>query len=125
MQKQFGAVRADQPGFEKELQNPPADTRIEIERAINKLELSATPVEQRLHLGNKRLQRKLPHGNIEGREAELAFVGTAARRLDIHDAMGQILVRVKRIRKRQIGRSGNTCGNDFLSRSVAREKPFT
>ena len=58
--------------FEEEVENRLADSQVQIERPIDKLELPDAAIEQRLHRRQKRFELRLPDGNFEGRQAELA-----------------------------------------------------
>src|ERR1019366_289991 len=86
---------------------------LEFECAIHELELLQTAIQQPLHRREKFIQRHLPHRNVERRQAELAGERTAARRLDIDDAMRNVGVRVKIIRQGESGKLRQV-GGDYL-----------
>ena len=59
-----------------------ADVEVQVERAVDELELPHAAREQRVHLGQERLERRRP-GGVERRQAELALERAAARRFDV------------------------------------------
>ena len=86
---------------------------VEIERAVNELELLHTAIEQALQLFEQGGQRNLPDGNVERRQAELARERTAARGLDVNDAMRDVVVGVKIVGQGDLGKFRQFGGNDF------------
>jgi len=80
---------------EKEFEDGLAPAGVEIERAVNELELFQSTDPKLLHLAEKFLQRRLPDGNVERRQAKLAGEWAAARRLDVNDAMRDVAVGVE------------------------------
>ena len=78
---------------------------VEIERAVNELELLQSAIQQLLHFAEEFVQRNLPHRNVERRQAELAGERAAARRLDINDAMRDVVISVKVVGQGYLRRS--------------------
>ena len=58
---------------------------------------------QRLHGGEKSVERKLANRFVEGGETELAFVGTTSRGFDVNDAMREVVVGVEIVRQSERG----------------------
>ena len=103
---------------EEEFEDGPAGGDVEIERAVNELELLHAAVEEPLHFAEEFVQRNLPDGDVERRQAELAGERTAARRLDVNDAMREVVVGVKVVGQGDLGKVGQFGGNDFGQRSA-------
>ena len=72
---------------------------VEIERAVNELELFHAAIQQPLQLFEQGGQGNLPHRNVERRQAKLARERTAARRLDVDDAVRDVVVGVEVVRQ--------------------------
>ncbi len=64
----------------------------------------------------------MPHGDVQGREAELARERAAARGLDVDDAVRDVLVVVEIVRQRQVGEFGQRGGNDLRGGAFAGEQ---
>ena len=111
--------------FEEELQDRPAGVDVEIERAVHELELPHAAVEQPLQFAEQRGQRRLPHGDVERRQAELAGERAAARGLDIDDAVRDVVVVVEIVGQRQLGELGQLGGNDLGKLPSAAPLPFS
>src|ERR1017187_598625 len=86
---------------------------VEIERAIHKLELFHAPVEQALHLFEKSGQGNLAHGNVERRQTKLAGERTAPRCLNVNDAVREVVIGVKVVRKSNLRKIRQFGGDDF------------
>ncbi len=98
---------------EKEFENGSAGGDVEIERAVNELELFQAAIQKLLHLAEEFLQRHLPHWNVERRQAEFAGERAAARRLDVNDAMRDVVIGVKVVGQGELGKVRRLGGNDF------------
>ena len=79
---------------QKKFQNCLTRQDVQVERAIHKLELLQAALQKFLHRREKFVQRHLPHRNVERRQTKFAGERTAARRLDIHDAVREVRLRV-------------------------------
>ena len=109
MNEQTGSI-----SFVEELQNGFTDVEVQIERAVNELELSRAALEQTLESLHQHGQGELTHRNIERREAEFAGKRTAARRFRVNHPMGHVFIRVKKIRQDQLVQLGEFGSNNFL-----------
>ena len=74
-------TRRDQP--EEELEDAHRGRRLEVERAVDELEVTRAALVQVRQFGQQRLERKGPGGPVQGGQAELALERTAARCLDV------------------------------------------
>ena len=97
----------------EEFENCLADGDIQVERAIHKFELFHAAVEQPLQVLEQRRQWNLPDRNVERREAELARERTAARCLDINDAVRNVVMGVKVVRQGKTGLIRQPGRDDF------------
>ena len=86
---------------------------VEIERAVNKFELFQPAIQKLLHFGEEFVQRDLPHGNVERREAKFAGERAAARRLDVNDAVREVVVGVKVVGQGDLRKVRQLGGDDF------------
>src|SRR6185295_8710189 len=109
--------------FAEEMQNRAADFEIQVERAIHKLELFDASVQQFLEAFEERGEGDLPHRDVQRRQAELAREWATARRLNVDDAMRDVLVRIKIVRQRDFFQVRQFGMNDFLWWRVARQQP--
>ena len=82
---------------EEKLQDGRAELQVQVEGAVDKLELPATAVEQLLHFGEECFEWRVAHRRVERRETELTFKRTPARRLDIDDPMRDVFIGVQRV----------------------------
>ena len=63
---------------QKELEQRAAHQQVQVEGAVHELELLHPPVDESLQFGQHFLQGKLPHRNVQRRQAELAGERAAA-----------------------------------------------
>src|SRR5205823_1264445 len=86
----------------KELKNCLADVEVQVEGAVNKLELLHPAVEQPLESIQERGKGELPHRNVQRRETEFAAKRTASRRFHVDYPVGHVFVRVKGVRQSDV-----------------------
>ena len=99
--------------LEEEFEDGLADGDVEVERAVNELELFHAAIEQPLQLLEQGGQGNLPHRDVERRQAEFAGERAAARRLDVDDAVRDVVVGVKVVGQGELGKVRQFGGNDF------------
>src|SRR5579872_6149489 len=102
--------------IEKKLKERLAGAEIEVEGAVNKLELTNAAAQQFLQILQQRRQRELPHRNVERRQAKLAREGAAAGRFDVNDSMRHVLIIVQTVRRDELSQIGKIGGNYFSGR---------
>ena len=90
-----------------------ADADVEIEREVNEFELFHATIQQPLQLFEHGRHRDLPHRDAERRQAKFARERTAARRLDVDDAMRDVVVGVEVVRQDDLGKVRRFGGDDF------------
>lgn len=89
--------------------------QVQIECPIDEFELLQSPVQQGLHRRKKAIERRLANGNLQRRETEFTRKRAATRRFDIDHPLGQILIRVIRVRQLQLIEAWQFRGDDLLS----------
>ena len=92
-------TRRDQP--EEELEDAHRGRHLEVERAVDELEVARAALVQARQFGQQRLERKGPRGPVERGQAELALERAAARGLDVDRPVRQVRVGVLAVRQRQ------------------------
>ena len=108
--------------FVEKLQNRFADADVQVEGAVHKFELFHAAVEQSLESVEQRGQGKLPHGNVQGRQAEFAGKRTAARGFHVNHPMRHVVLGVQVVRQSQPVQIRRFGGDDFLRRGVAGQQ---
>ena len=73
--------------------------RLRLKVRSTNLKLPRSAIQQGLQRLQKAVERELPHGDVERREAELARVGTAPGCLDVDHAMGDVFVAIAVVRQ--------------------------
>ena len=116
MQKQPGR----QPG-EKEFQNAASGLDMEVERAVDEFEVAHASREQAVHRGQKRLERKCAHGNVQRGQAEFAFKRAPARRFDVDQPVSNVLAGVFIVRRRELRDVRRRSRNELRGRRITRE----
>ena len=106
---------------EEKIEERFAREKIQVERAVNELKLFQAAIQKFLHRREKFIQRHLPHGNVQRRQAELAGERTAARRFDVNDAMREVRFRVKIVGQGE-ARKFRQLGQDDFRRHFAIQK---
>ena len=97
MQKQI-VIHARQKKFEDTF----TYRNLEIERAIDKPKVARAPHIKFFDFTHERIQLKRPRRFVQCRQAKLAFERAAARRFNINKALGDVLIRVLRIRQSEL-----------------------
>src|SRR5260221_10362830 len=105
---------------EKEFQDGFAGGDVKGERAIHKLELLYAGIEQALHVVEQCWQRNLAHRNVERRQTKLAGERTTARRLDVDDAMRDVVFSVEIVRQDDPGKVRQFSGDGFWKNTARR-----
>ena len=108
--------------LEKEFENGAADIDVQVEGAVDELELFHTALEEAFESGEQLRQGGLPDGNVQGGEAEFAGKGAAARGLDVNDAMGDVLSGIEVVGEGEPREIGEVSRNDFGRGSLAGEQ---
>ncbi len=88
--------------LQEELEDRDARLDVEVERAVDELEVRQPAVVEPLHARQEVGERRFAHAFVERRQAELARERAAARRLDVDDAVRDVDVVVLRIRIREL-----------------------
>ncbi len=104
--------------FEKELQNCLADSQIQVECSVNKLELLNASVQKLLHFRKETLAVELTDGDIQSRKTKLTGKRAPPRGFDIDDSMCDILIRVKIIGELDVWQAGHRGGQTFFGRGI-------
>jgi hypothetical protein len=99
VQEQAGAV-----ALQEEFQNGLGNVEVQVEGAVDELELAEAAIQKRLHGGEEVVDRHVPHRHVERRQAELALERAAPRGLDVDDAVGEVVVGVEVVGQFQIRR---------------------
>ena len=86
------------PAIEEELEDRARRGEMEIERAIDKLELPSPAGEQTIQRREEWLQREGADGNIERGEAEFAGKRTAARGFDVENPVRDVVIAIAVLR---------------------------
>jgi hypothetical protein len=110
---------------QKELHDPVAALRVQIESAINEFELSRAARVKPFHLVQKRVEIETPGRFVQRRNAEFALERTAARCFDIKGAMRNVFRRVMTVGHRNLVQSGLDAGLNFLDRRCAAKNLAT
>ena len=116
MHKQVWCDISVRQAIQKKLQNPQRRINLQIECAIHKLEVTGSAPVQRVQFHQKHVQIKRPCGFIQRTQTKLALERTAARGLDVQQAMCQISVGVFGIGQRDLVQRGLFTGDNFHQR---------
>lgn len=95
------------PVLAEEAEDGAADGQVQVEGAIDELELAGAAVEQALETGEEGFERELAHRDVERREAELAGERATSGGLDIEHAVGEVVVVVVGVRELEPGQVGD------------------
>ena len=99
--------------FEEEFQDPPTGGEVQVEGPVDEFEAAQASVVELLHRNQKGIQWKLPHGDLQGAEAELASEGAPSRSLDVNHPVLDVPCVVKIVGQRQGCHIGHGCGDEF------------
>lgn len=97
------------PAVAEEAEDGAADLEVQVEGAVDELEVARPAIEQALHGVEEAVEGERPDGNLEGRQAELAGERTAAGGFDVEDPVGEVGVGVLVVRQchlREVGQRG-------------------
>ena len=108
--------------IQEKLQNPHRKIDLQIESAVNKLEVARAALKQRVHLGHEAVQLKRPRRLVKRTQAKLALERAAARGFDIQQALGQVFCRVFVVGQGQCLQRRLLADNDFHERLRAIEQ---
>src|SRR5438445_12550648 len=108
--------------IQEKLQQSSAGIEIQIEGAIDELELPYPSFQKPFQLCEKRFQRDLPHRNIQRGQAKLATEWTAARGLNVNNAVRDVFVIVNIVGQDELVELRQLGWNDFCARRIAREQ---
>jgi hypothetical protein len=75
---------------EKELQDRPSCSEIQVKSAINEFEASRSALDEAINLAKDSIEGERPDRNVERREAELTCKRTTPRNLDVDNAVTNI-----------------------------------
>src|SRR5687767_14023642 len=106
----------EQPGpiaLQVEIEQRFADVQVQVEGAIDELELRDAAVKQALKMAQQFIERRLAHGNVERRQTKFAGERTTTRRFDVNDAMRDVLVVVQIVGQHKLRELRQLRGNDF------------
>src|SRR4051794_424395 len=99
---------------EEELQDGLGDREVQVERAVDELELAEAAVEERPHRGEEIVQRHVAHGDVEGRQAKLTLERAPPRGLNVNDAVGEVVVGVEGVGESDGATKGRSDGGECL-----------
>src|ERR1044071_8772291 len=103
----FKVIKHSGPmAVQKELKQRAAHTHVQIKCPVHELELADSARDELLQVRHQRVERELPHWNIQRGQTEFALKRTATRSLDVNEAVGNIRVVIERVRQgqpRQVG----------------------
>ncbi|GIX50325.1 MAG: hypothetical protein KatS3mg132_519 [Limisphaera sp.] len=98
--------------MEQELQNGAGNAEVQVEGAVDELEMAGAAVHEPLQCRQEGLKREGPDRDVEGRKAEFTGERAAAGRLDVKDAVGQVLVGVFLVGEGDLVKGGQGRGQD-------------
>ena len=110
---------------EEKLEDGAADVRIQIKSAIDEFELPHAAIQELIERLQEEFERCVADWHIKRGQAELAGEWTAARRLDIDHAMGDIVRIVKIVRQLQIGERWRLRVDQLHQRPFAAQQAAT
>ncbi len=99
---------------EEEVQERLAGLEIEVEGAVDELEMPEALIEEVLELMKQGVEGEGADGGVEGGQAELAGIRAAAGSFDIDDAVLDVLGGVEVVGEGEVGRAGELSDLDFL-----------
>lgn len=95
------------PALEEELEDAAGDDGVEVECAVDELELADAPIQERLHGPEEAVERELADGNVERGQAELAGEGATTGGLDIDHPVGAVAFVVEVVGELEMGGIGD------------------
>src|SRR5688500_5569397 len=101
---------------ETEFQDRAAGVQIKVESAIDEFEMLHAATEESFKRPEELSGIESTHRNVERREAEFARKRADTRRFDVADAIGDVGVRIKVVRKRELREDGKFRRNNFTLR---------
>jgi hypothetical protein len=100
------------PAIAEEAEDGTAGGEVEVEGAIDELEMPGAALEESVHGGEERFQGKGTDGEVEGGQAELAGEGATTGGFHVEDAMGEVVIGIELVGEGELGEVGEGGGDD-------------